>query len=479
MWGSAGNKVLLACWIQALLLVGLPLSCICPEVGGCFWTADILSCSGLGLDLLPMGMPVSGVTLDFSHNHLTQLKRGSFQGLSRLKALILAHNELSVIHPGAFQNVSGTRLVYLDLSSNHLQMLEHHYFSDLPGLEELLLFNNRIVQVESRALAVLARLRKAYLSHNHITDFPFFSLQQNQPHLSLLDLSSNRLPKLPLQDLANLPPSIQKGLYLHNNSLLCDCSMFQLFRTWKQMGFASITDFQREHVCLVYGMQSGTVRFFQQERYFEKCDVTAATQQDSRVSVKVGQALLLHCATALTGHNVTVIWVSPGQEYVVPPGNDGSLNMYANGSLEIVAARAEDSGIYWCVAVDQQQQRNETREVNVTVVVPPHCRQHEHFNTGFTTLLGCMVSLVLVLMYLYLTPCPTCPTTTTGLTGSQDGTLGCIQTSILSPTPPTTTEGPGHKVSTNRHVVFLEPIKEQQNGSLTAGPGGPGQHPNP
>uniref|UniRef100_A0A3B5K715 Adhesion molecule with Ig like domain 3 n=1 Tax=Takifugu rubripes TaxID=31033 RepID=A0A3B5K715_TAKRU len=476
MWGS-GNKVLLACWIQALLLLRLPLSCVCQEVGGCFWTADILSCNGLGLDLLPVGMPVSGVTLDLSHNRLTQLKRGSFQGLSRLKALNLAHNQLCVIQPGAFQNVSGTRLVHLDLSSNQLQVLERHYFSDLPGLEELLLFNNRIVHVESRALAVLARLRKLYLSHNHITDFPFFSLQQNQPHLSLLDLSSNRLPKLPLQDLADLPLSIQKGLYLHNNSLLCDCSMFQLFRAWKQMGFASMTDFQRDHVCLVYGMQRGAVRFFQHERYFEKCDVsvvTAPTQQDSSVSVKVGQALLLHCATALTGHNLTVAWVSPGQEYVVPPGNAGSLNVYANGSLEIVAARAEDSGTYWCMALDQHQQRNETREVNVTVVVHRHGRHQEHFNTGFTTLLGCIVSLVLVLMYLYLTPChcPTCPTTAglTGPTGSQDRTLGCIQTSILSPTPPNTTGGPGHKVSTNKHVVFLEPIKEQQNGSLTAGP---------
>lgn len=482
---SAGTQLLLACWMETLLLGCLPLSCVSQDLAGCLWTADILSCAGLGLDLLPTGMPVSGVTLDFSHNHLTQLRSASFQGLSRLEALNLAHNQLSVIHPGAFQNASGTRLLHLDLSSNQLHVLEHHYFSDLLGLEELLLFNNRIVHVESRALAGLTRLRKAYLSHNHITNFPFFSIQeQRQPDLSLLDLSSNRLPKLPLQDISSLPLSIQRGLYLHNNSLLCDCSMFQLFQTWKQMGFASMTDFQQEHVCLLYGMRRGRLRFFQHERYFEKCDVSSLaglTLQDSSASVKVGQALLLHCATALAGNNVTVVWVSPGQESVVPPGNAGSFNMYANGSLEIVAARPEDSGIYWCMALDPQQRRNETREVNVTVVVHRHGWQHEHFNTGFTTLLGCIVSLVLVLMYLYLTPChcPTCPCTASLAAPilSQDGALGCIQASILSPTCPTTADGPGRKVSAHKHVVFLEPIKEQ-NGSLRAGPAGPDEQSN-
>lgn len=496
MWASAGTKVLRACWVQALLLVQLPLSHVCQEGGGCFWTADLLSCSGLGLDLLPGGMPVSGVTLDFSHNRLTQLRRGSFQGLSRLQALKLAHNQVSVIHPGAFQNLSGPRLVHLDLSSNRLQALERHYFSELPGLQELLLFNNRIGRVEAGVLVQLGRLRRAYLSHNHITDFPFFSLQhqhqnqqqnqsQQQPGPSLLDLSSNRLPSLPLQDLVLLPRVLQRGLYLHSNPLRCDCATFLLLRAWQQVGFASVSDFQQNHVCLLSGTARATVRFLQNRRHFQRCEASVApapARQDGGVRVEAGRALLLHCAAALTGPNLTVSWVSPGQEDVVPPGNGGSLNMFANGSLEIVAAGPQDSGTYRCLVLDPLDQRHHTQEVNVTVVAT---RPHEPFSTGFSTLLGCLVSLVLVLGYLYLTPCrcPTCPTTCptcpTGPTRSQDGTLACTQTSILSPAPPTTTEGPGHKVGTNKHVVFLEPIKEQQNGSLGPGPVGPGQHPDP
>ncbi|KAM6947847.1 amphoterin-induced protein 3 [Lycodopsis pacificus] len=479
-------------WSVVVLLVCLQLpqpgpvqATVCPsqastQPGRCICAADILSCTAAGLDQVPREMPVSVVTLDLSHNRIAQLEGGSFEGLNRLETLRIAHNRLTVIQLGAFQNASGTLLQHLDLSSNQLRVLEQHCFLDLTGLKELLLFNNRIAQVESRALAGLGSLRKAYLSHNRLTDFPFFSIQEHShPHLTMLDLSSNRLSKLPLEDITNLPISMQRGLYLHNNSLVCECSMYGLLRLWDQRGFASVTDFRQEYTCLVYGIQRGTVRFFQHGRYFEKCNLTAMSQglkeQNSSVSVKVGKPMLLHCVSTLVGQHVTFLWVSPNQEYVAPPGNNGSLKMYPNGSLEIMAARAEDSGIYWCMSLDRQQQRNETQEVNVTVVLHDD-ELHEPFNTGYTTLLGCVVSLVLVLMYLFLTPCrcPPCrkaPTPATPSQGKEAG-AGSAQSSILSPTPPATTEGPGRKVSTNKHVVFLEPIREQQNGRLRAGTGG-------
>lgn len=450
------------------------------EADGCIRASDILSCTAAGLDRAPRDMPISAVTIDLSHNRIGQLEGGGFEGLDRLQTLRVAHNQLIAIMPGAFRNASGSLLRHLDLSSNRLSVLEQHYFEDVPGLEELLLFDNRIVHVESRALAGLGSLRKAYLSHNRLTDFPFFSIQEHShPHLSMLDLSSNRLSKLPLEDITNLPVSMQRGLFLHNNSLVCECSMYGLFQHWDQRGFASVTDFRQEHTCLVFGIQKGTVRFFQHGRYFDKCDLAAMSQglkeQESSVLVKVGKPLLLHCVTTLAGRHVTFLWVSPNQEYVAPPGNNGSLKMYANGSLEIMAARVEDSGIYWCMSLDGRQQRNETWEVNVTVLAHQD-ESHEPFNTGFTTLLGCVVSLVLVLMYLYLTPCrcPSCRKPRTPATPSQgnEAGTGSAQSSILTPTPPATTEGPGRKVSTNKHVVFLEPIKEQQNGRLRAGMGG-------
>ncbi|XP_060889978.1 amphoterin-induced protein 3-like, partial [Labrus mixtus] len=360
--------VLLVCLQLPLLSPAQPTICLtqgAPPEDGCLCASDIVSCTMGGLERVPAELPVYAVTLDLCHNRIVQLEGGSFEGLYRLETLRLAHNRMTAIHPGAFRNTSLLR--HLDLSSNQLRVLEQHYFLDLPGLEELLLYNNRIVRVESRALAGLVSLRKAYLSHNRLTDFPFFTLQEHSlPHLSLLDLSSNRLPKLPLEDISNLPVSVLRGLYLHNNPLVCECSMYALFKQWEERNFTSVTDFSDEHTCLVYGIQRGTVRFFQHDRFFEKCDLAALsgllTYQESSVSVSAGAALLLHCVTTLSGGHVTFLWVSPNQEYVAPPGNNGSLKMYSNGSLEIVEARAEDSGIYWCMSLDQQHRRNETLE---------------------------------------------------------------------------------------------------------------------
>lgn len=429
---------------------------------GCLKVSDILSCSNLGLKWIPKELPVTAATVDFNHNHLAMLAEGSFAGLPHLVTLRLAHNHLSSLSPGTFQNMSGLR--HLDLSSNQLNKVDNHYFQELVRIEELLLFNNHIVRVESKAMISLSNLHKVYLSHNRLTDFPFVSIQEHShPFLVTLDLSSNRMAKLPVEDIEALPTKIQNGLFLHNNSLICECAMYSMFKQWKQTNYSSVTDYQVEHTCLVYGEPHASVKFLQHTRFFENCTVKSQNQLEIQLSVYVGNSVLLNCKTSLKGEHLTYQWVSPHKEYIVPPGNNDVMRMYANGSLEITAARLNDSGMYWCMVLDLQQSQNETRVVNVTVnTMETH--EPESFNTGFTTLLGCVVSLVLVLIYLYLTPCR-CWCRKQPLPATPSPANECsAQSSILTPTPPATTEGPGRKVSNNKHVVFLEPIKEVQNG---------------
>lgn len=433
---------------------------------GCLKVSDILSCSNLGLKWIPKELPVTAATVDFNHNHLAMLADGSFAGLPHLVTLRLAHNHLISLSPGTFQNMSGLR--HLDLSSNRLNKVDNHYFQELVRIEELLLFNNHIVRVESKAMISLSNLHKVYLSHNRLTDFPFFSIQEHShPFLVTLDLSSNRMAKLPVEDIEALPTKIQNGLFLHNNNLICECAMYSMFKQWNQTNFSSATDYQLEHTCLVYGEPRASVQFLKHTRFFENCTVKAQNQfgeQETNLSVDVGNPVLLNCKTSLKGEHLTYQWVSPHKEYIVPPGNnDDNMRMYANGSLEIIKAQEEHSGMYWCMVLDLQQSQNETWVVNVTVIkIQPH--EPESFNTGFTTLLGCVVSLVLVLIYLYLTPCR-CWCRKQPLPATPSPANECsAQSSILTPTPPATTEGPGRKVSNNKHVVFLEPIKEVQNG---------------
>lgn len=436
----------------------------CPSK--CLCASDILSCSSLGLDKLPAFLPPTAATLDFNHNQLSRLEEASFAGLPRLDSLQLAHNRLSRLARGTFQNASSLR--HLDLSSNLLHVVEQHYFQELVEMEELLLFNNRITQVESPALAGLSNLHKAYLSHNLLTDFPFFSIQEHShPFLSTLDLSSNRMSRLPLEAIWALPAAVQSGLFLHNNTLICECPMYSLFQHWEQRGFASAKNYHREHTCLLYGERRASVRFFKHRRFFENCTLRVQQrlvgEKDNSFLAYVGDTVTLECQTSLRGQQMRHIW-SKGDEHIAPPGDNDSFRMHANGSLEILSAQVKDSGVYWCMVL-LSHMRNESREINVTVL--PRFEENEPFNTAYTTLLGCVVSLVLVLMYLYLTPCrcwcrKQAPVPTTPSPANECS----AQSSILTPTPPATTEGPGRKVSNNKHVVFREPVKEVQNGRL-------------
>lgn len=430
---------------------------------GCLRVSDILSCSNLALKVVPKPLPETAATLDFNHNNLTELEEGVFWDLPRLVTLRLAHNRLTSLSPGTFKNM--TILRHLDLSSNQLKIVTDHYFRELVAVEELLLFNNQIIQVENKALISLSNLRKIYLSHNGLSDFPFVSIQaHSHPSLVTLDLSSNRMLKLPTEIILALPESVQAGLFLHNNSLECECAMYSMFRQWEQKCFNPVKDYQVE--CLLYGKPRASVQFLKHTRFFENCTVRTPDFEGMKsLEVHAGESVQLECQTSLKGQSLYYRWVTAHKEYIVPPGNNMTIRAYDNGSLEIISVKAEDSGIYWCIAVDRQQLRNETHEINVTVTM--HHHEVEPFNTGFTTLLGCVVSLVLVLMYLYLTPCR-CWCRKQPLPATPSPANECsAQSSILTPTPPATTEGPGRKVSNNKHVVFLEPIKEAQNGRPT------------
>ncbi|XP_073700830.1 amphoterin-induced protein 3-like isoform X1 [Garra rufa] len=425
---------------------------------GCLIASDILSCTNLGLNQVPEKLPVMVATLDLNHNNLDRLEEGSFAGLPNLDTIRLAHNQLSRLTPGTFRNTSNIR--HLDLSSNQLNIIEDHYFQELVGIKELLLYNNRIVTVESKALSGLTNLRKAYLSHNRLTDFPFFSIQQH-PNLTTLDLSSNRMPNLPVEAISALTEKVQNGLFLHNNSLICECSMYGLFKQWEYRGFTSVTEFQEEHTCLIYGEKRAVLHFLKHVQYFENCKIKPPMRKVSK-EADAGDSVMLDCVTSLKGKHLNYSWVSQRHGYIVPPGNNNTLRMYSNGSLEILAAHKNDSGVYLCMVQDHQESSNDSLEVNVTVQM--HRPEEESFNTGFTTLLGCVVSLILVLMYLYLTPCR-CWCRKQPLPATPSPANECsAQSSILTPTPPATTEGSGRKVSNNKHVVFLEPIEKAQNG---------------
>ncbi|NXM21268.1 AMGO3 protein, partial [Ploceus nigricollis] len=436
----------------------------CPDA--CICTSDLLSCSRQMLRRVPQALPPTTTTLDLSHNALTQLHDHWLAALPHLEALHISHNQIRDLSPRAFHNASFLR--HLDMSSNHLQAVERHYFEALVSLEELLLYDNHIKRVDENAFAKLSDLRKVYLSWNNLTTFPFHAVQGLGIHkLRTLDLSSNSLSSIPVEVLAALPENIGNGLYLHNNPIRCSCPLYLMLQRWNQRGFSSVKDFSEEHTCKVSdNVPRSLIKLLKHRHMFENCSAGTEDAHLSHLEVVVGQPILLTCNTSNTSlpHAATTyMWITPHHEPIKHPGNSNrSLEVYRNGSLRIAAAKPWLSGVYVGLTMNSPYNFSRMCEFNMTVLYPKAAG--ETFSTGLTTLLGCIVSLVLVIIYLYLTPCRClgCCKKPAPLSPPQECSA---QSSILSTTPPAT-DGPNRKASANKHVVFLEPIRETQNGKI-------------
>lgn len=440
-----------------------PYRCVC--------AADLLSCAGLGLQDVPAALPAATTDLDLSHNALQRLRPGWLTPLSRLRALRLGHNELDALGRGVFTNASGLRL--LDLSSNALRALGRHDLEGLGALERLLLFNNRLAHLDELAFWGLGALSRLYLGCNQLSSFSFDHLHGlGATHLRTLDLSSNRLGRIPVAALAALPAFLKNGLYLHNNPLACDCRLYHLLQRWLQRGLSAVSDFAPQYMCLAFRVPTSRVRFFEHSRVFENCSAALAgglERPEEQLHVQMGRPLTLRCNTSAPA--VRVAWVSPKQELLVAPGSrDGSIAVLADGSLAISNVQPRHEGLFVCLATGPRLHHNQTHEYNVSVHSPRP--EPEAFNTGFTTLLGCAVGLLLVLLYVFAPPCPGCrrcyrrACTCRRLCWPRGpGPLQepSARPSGLGATPP---DVPSRKASVHKHVVFLEPGRRGLNGRV-------------
>ncbi|XP_030419086.1 adhesion G protein-coupled receptor A3 isoform X4 [Gopherus evgoodei] len=99
-------------------------------------------CSSLELArvLPPDALPNRTVTLILSNNKISELKNGSFSGLSFLERLDLKNNLISIIDPGAFMGLPS--LKRLDLSNNKIGCLNADIFRGLINLVRLNLSGN-------------------------------------------------------------------------------------------------------------------------------------------------------------------------------------------------------------------------------------------------------------------------------------------------------------------------------------------------
>lgn len=364
----------------------------------CICASNIVSCSKRELVNVPHSLPKYTAVLDLSYNSLTRLRAGwTTVHLDRLHTLLLSHNGLTFTSEEAFTEVPC--LKYLDLSSNKLKTLEEFHFQGLVKLKVLLLYNNQISQIDRTAFEGLDSLQKLYLSQNLITRFPQELVEENTrpPGLVLLDVSSNRIKSLPVHEFKVLPASVKNGLYLHNNPLICDCSLYEMVIQWHSRSFNSAVDFRNEYKCILPLNHKVSIRLFDLQEEYMNC----STIIDSVLLAYLEGTLTILCDTRLM--DMVKVWVTPDNETIQVGHNNQSIKMFPNGNLQLSNLQPENSGTYTCLASGTQF--NETIHVQLKVRNVTSSLGQDSLNTAYTTLVGCIASVVLVLIYLYLTPC--------------------------------------------------------------------------
>ncbi|XP_068163374.1 amphoterin-induced protein 2-like [Antennarius striatus] len=450
--GGGGCPLAPAALLLSLCL-GLPSS-VSSCSSSCLCASDIISCSGRYLSALPSDVPSYATRLDLSHNAITVLPVDWIsQPLGRLVSLVLSRNDISEIEVNVFTLTP--RLHHLDLSSNRLTTLNSSIFTGLKELKELLLFGNQIAQINPGAFSDLHSLQRLYLSGNRLVAFPLgLYWEPGGPYnLSFLDVSYNRLPKVPIQSLLSL--SQHGEIYVQENPLVCDCAFLALLQYWMWKQYRPLVDFIGGYPC---GGDSGLG---------SECRPEVAPDvslEEQTYQIEPGRWLRLSCPGLVSAATTSpvVFWVTP--RTVVNSSTDdpnSHLVVFPNGTLDIQSALLEDSGVYMCVTARRHKyDPSDFLEVRVTVGNLSTTSTNglarrssaEHFNTAFTTLASCVVSIILVLLYLYLTPCR-CRESRSG------GSRGCGGRAIIVCSDPREVES-GHRRSNGKRVAFLEPQVE-------------------
>ncbi len=159
------------------------------------------------LTRVPSNLPKSITDLRLSHNKISKILSSSIEGMANLTTLQLKANVIEDVG-GVFKGLKS--LTMLDMRKNKLRKIP----DNLPErLQQLYLEFNNIESVPAGFFSMHPKLQFVRLAHNKLTDKGLPSNVFNISTLVELDLSFNKLEKIPVVS-RNL-----ENLYLHANKI--------------------------------------------------------------------------------------------------------------------------------------------------------------------------------------------------------------------------------------------------------------------
>lgn len=168
---------------------------------------DRLYLSNNNLTEVPANLPASLRDVRLDHNSITSVPADAFTGMDNLTMLLLHDNDIKDVG-GALKGLRS--LTLLDVSSNQLTKVPE----SLPEmLHQLYLESNSIDSLPGNFLASSSQLQYVRMSHNQLTDKGIPPNTFNVTGLVELDLSYNKLERIPTVS------STLEHLYLQANQI--------------------------------------------------------------------------------------------------------------------------------------------------------------------------------------------------------------------------------------------------------------------
>lgn len=360
---------------------------ICPKRCVCQILSPNLAtlCAKKGLLFVPPNIDRHTVELRLADNFVTSVKRKDFANMTRLVDLTLSRNTISYITPHAFADLENLRALHLN--SNRLTRIGNDTFSGMSKLHHLILNNNQLVMIHQGAFNDLLALEELDLSYNNLDSIPWEAIQRmtslhtlSLDHnmleyipegtfsllqkLNRLDVTSNKLQKLPPDPLFQRAQVLATSgmhassfaLSFGGNPLHCNCELLWLRRLNREDDLET---------CATPQHLSGRYFWSIPEEEF-LCEPPLITRYSHEMRVLEGQRVALRCK-ARGDPEPAIHWISPEGKLV---SNSSRTLVYANGTLDIVISKVQDTGSFTCISSNPAGEAHQT--VDLVIIKLPH-----------------------------------------------------------------------------------------------------------
>ncbi|XP_063954184.1 relaxin receptor 2-like [Lytechinus pictus] len=173
-----------------------------------------IACTSKRLERVPEGLPPGTLYMDLSDNRITHLHGDSFQNLTRLRELVITHNQMQSMDEDVFYDTRSLEM--LDLSDNRIERITSAHFDSLRRLSLLRLSRNHFRCEDGDCFRNLVSLRELELVACGITEL-MPDMFRNLHSLSVLQLSYNAITKIMPSHMNGLEGL--QDLYLSSNHI--------------------------------------------------------------------------------------------------------------------------------------------------------------------------------------------------------------------------------------------------------------------